>query len=153
MRILVTGGDGLLATALLPRLRVHHEVAAVDVGDGDIGDRAFVRDRVRSARPDVIVHLAAMTAVEKAELRQKLRPRGFMLVLIGKDGGVKLRKPFPWDVREISRLRGRLSMLPQDAAFQGGIPIIDQLVMFARLNGFTPDEADEKASVRRKSRE
>jgi len=36
-------------------------------------------------------------------LRTKLRPRGFMLVLIGKDGGVKLRKPLPWDVRELSR--------------------------------------------------
>lgn len=36
-------------------------------------------------------------------LREKLRPRGFMLALIGKDGSVKLRKPFPWDVRELSR--------------------------------------------------
>lgn len=36
-------------------------------------------------------------------LRTKLRPRGFMLVLIGKDGGVKLRKPFPWDVRQLMR--------------------------------------------------
>ena len=25
------------------------------------------------------------------------------MVLIGKDGSVKLRKPLPWDVREISR--------------------------------------------------
>lgn len=41
---------------------------------------------------------AAATAV-----RQKLRPRGFMMALLGKDGGVKLRKPFPWDVRELSR--------------------------------------------------
>lgn len=39
----------------------------------------------------------------QSDLRRKLRPRGFMLVIIGKDGGVKLRKPFPWDVREISR--------------------------------------------------
>lgn len=39
----------------------------------------------------------------KTEIRQKLRPRGFMMVIIGKDGGVKLRKPFPWNVREISR--------------------------------------------------
>ena len=39
----------------------------------------------------------------QSEIRKKLRPRGFMLTLIGKDGGVKLRKPFPWDVREISR--------------------------------------------------
>ncbi|MEO0992130.1 MAG: DUF4174 domain-containing protein [Pseudomonadota bacterium] len=38
-----------------------------------------------------------------SEIRTKLRPRGFMLVLIGKDGGVKLRKPLPWDVREITR--------------------------------------------------
>ena len=36
-------------------------------------------------------------------LRTKLRPRGFMLVLIGKDGGVKLRKPIPWDVRQLMR--------------------------------------------------
>jgi hypothetical protein len=39
----------------------------------------------------------------KSALRQALRPRGFMLVLIDKDGGVKLRKPAPWTVREITR--------------------------------------------------
>jgi hypothetical protein len=39
----------------------------------------------------------------KSELRRTLRPRGFMLVLMDKDGGVKLRKPAPWDMREISR--------------------------------------------------
>jgi len=39
------------------------------------------------------------------------------------------------DVAEISRLRGRFSMLPQDARFQGGIPIVEQLIMFSRLNG------------------
>lgn len=38
-----------------------------------------------------------------SDLRRALRPRGFMMVLIGKDGGVKLRKPFPWDMREIGR--------------------------------------------------
>jgi len=35
--------------------------------------------------------------------RTKLRPRGFMLAILGKDGDVKLRKPFPWHVREITR--------------------------------------------------
>ncbi len=39
----------------------------------------------------------------RSPLRNKLRPRGFMLVLVGKDGGVKLRKPAPWTVREITR--------------------------------------------------
>lgn len=48
---------------------------------------------------------AAMSA-----LRTKLRPRGFMLVLIGKDGAVVLRKPFPWDVRELSRAIDKLPM-------------------------------------------
>ncbi|GFE48456.1 hypothetical protein So717_02090 [Roseobacter cerasinus] len=45
-----------------------------------------------------------------SELRRKLRPRGFMLVLMGKDGAVKLRKPFPWDVREISRSIDKMPM-------------------------------------------
>lgn len=38
----------------------------------------------------------------RSELRRELRPRGFMLVVIGKDGN-RLRKPAPWDVREITR--------------------------------------------------
>ena len=51
---------------------------------------------------DVIVIVDA-TPSDGSGVRKKLRPRGFMLALIGKDGGVKLRKPFPWDVRELSR--------------------------------------------------
>lgn len=39
----------------------------------------------------------------QSSVRETLRPRGFMLALLGKDGGVKLRKPIPWDVRELSR--------------------------------------------------
>ncbi|MDJ0626652.1 MAG: DUF4174 domain-containing protein [Rhodobacter sp.] len=49
-----------------------------------------------------------------SEIRRKLRPRGFMLTLIGKDGGVKLRKPFPWDVREISRSIDKMPMRQQE---------------------------------------
>lgn len=51
---------------------------------------------------DVVVLTDTDPSAQSA-LRTKLRPRGFMLVLVGKDGGVKLRKPFPWDVRELSR--------------------------------------------------
>ena len=39
----------------------------------------------------------------KSALREELRPRGFMLALVDKDGQVKLRKPAPWTVREITR--------------------------------------------------
>lgn len=51
---------------------------------------------------DVIV-LTDTSPSSAGPLREKLRPRGFAVVLIGKDGGVKLRKPLPWSVREISR--------------------------------------------------
>lgn len=39
----------------------------------------------------------------RSPLRLRMRPRGFMLVLVDKEGGIELRKPFPWDVREITR--------------------------------------------------
>lgn len=39
----------------------------------------------------------------KSALRQRFRPRGFEWVLIGKEGAVKLRKPFPWDLRALGR--------------------------------------------------
>lgn len=51
---------------------------------------------------DVVI-LTDTDPAAASPLRIKLRPRGFMLVLIGKDGGVKLRKPLPWTVREITR--------------------------------------------------
>ena len=51
---------------------------------------------------DVVV-LTDTDPAARNPLRQKLRPRGFMLVIVGKDGQVALRKPFPWSVREISR--------------------------------------------------
>ncbi len=50
-----------------------------------------------------IVVLTDTDPAARSDLRRKLRPRGFMLVLIDKDGGVKLRKPAPWDMREITR--------------------------------------------------
>ncbi|WP_108482614.1 DUF4174 domain-containing protein [Oceaniglobus ichthyenteri] len=39
----------------------------------------------------------------RSGVRLKLRPRGFMLALIGKEGDVQLRKPLPWSVRELVR--------------------------------------------------
>ena len=40
----------------------------------------------------------------KSALRKTLHPKGFNWVLIGKDGQIKLRKPFAWDMRELSRV-------------------------------------------------
>jgi hypothetical protein len=38
-----------------------------------------------------------------SELRLKLRPSGFSLVIMDKDGSNTLRKPRPWSTREITR--------------------------------------------------
>lgn len=50
-----------------------------------------------------IVVLTDTDPAEASPLRDKLRPRGFMLVSIDKDGRVIFRKPSPWAVREIGR--------------------------------------------------
>jgi ABC-type multidrug transport system ATPase subunit len=48
---------------------------------------------------------------------------------------------------DASKLKGRLSILPQDARFQPNIPIIDQLVFYLRLLGRGKEQAG--AEVRR----
>ncbi len=50
----------------------------------------------------------------RSDLRKTLRPRGFGLVLIGKDGVIYLRKPAPWHVREIIRTIDKLPMRQQE---------------------------------------
>lgn len=62
---------------------------------------------------DVVV-LTDTDPTTLSPLREKLRPRGFMLVLIGKDGSVYLRKPFPWSVREISRSIDKMPLRQQE---------------------------------------
>ena len=50
------------------------------------------------------------------------------------------------DSTRVSDLRGRVSMLPQDAAFLSAVPVVDQLVMFGRLMGFSEEEAEQQAA-------
>jgi len=68
---------------------------------------------------DVILERDVMIVVDtnpklKTALRKNLRPKGFVWVLIGKDGSVKLRKPFAWDMREISRVIDKMPMRQQE---------------------------------------
>ena len=62
---------------------------------------------------DVVV-LTDTNPSEVSPLRELLRPRGFALLLIGKDGQVKLRKPFPWSARELSRAIDKMPMRRQE---------------------------------------
>lgn len=60
------------------------------------------RDEDQLADRDVVV-LTDTDPDARSPVRLRLRPRGFQMVLVDKDGGVKLRKPLPWSVREITR--------------------------------------------------
>lgn len=55
-------------------------------------------------------------------VRTRLRPRGFGLVLVDKDGIIKLRKPSPWDVREISRSIDKTDLRQQELRDQRNHP-------------------------------
>jgi hypothetical protein len=50
----------------------------------------------------------------RTEVRQRLRPRGFSLVLMDKDGEVKRRNPAPWGVREITHAIDRFPLRRQE---------------------------------------
>lgn len=63
---------------------------------------------------DVVV-LTDTAPKERGTIRKSLRPRGFMLAILAKDGTVVARKPAPWDVREISRSIDKLPLRQQEA--------------------------------------
>jgi hypothetical protein len=50
----------------------------------------------------------------RSEWRQKLRPRGFSLVIMDKDLSPVVRKPLPWDVREISNAIDKMPLRRQE---------------------------------------
>ena len=75
--------------------------------------RMLERDIESLIDRDVIILIDTMPSAA-TPLREVLRPRGFALLLIGKDGQVKLRKPFPWSVRELSRAIDKMPMRRQE---------------------------------------
>jgi len=75
---------------------------------------AFITDRLTDLEERDVVVLTDTDPDTKSALRDKLHPRGFMVALIGKAGMVKLRKPAPWDVRELSRVIDKMPMRQQE---------------------------------------
>ncbi len=70
-------------------------------------------------RPDELAERDIMVIVDtdpagQSAARLALRPRGYMMALIGKDGTVALRKPLPWDVRELSRSIDKMPIRQQE---------------------------------------
>ena len=86
-----------------------YEARPVVVFTDSAQNPAFVQQlRSLNARPAALIERDVVVIVDddpaqNGTWRRLLRPEGFSLVILDKDGQVKLRKPFPWDVREITR--------------------------------------------------
>ena len=82
-----------------PRFRQQMDLLMADI------DELVERDVIVITDTDP----AAMSA-----LRTQLRPRGYMMALVAKDGRVALRKPAPWSVRELSRSIDKMPLREQE---------------------------------------
>lgn len=67
MRVLVTGAKGMLGSDLCPVLGEQHQVLATDIAEMDVRDRQRVRQIMHDFRPDIVIHLAALTDVDYCE--------------------------------------------------------------------------------------
>ncbi len=66
-RVLITGGRGLLGEEIGEAFRNRFEVRATDVEECDVTDPSACRREVGDFRPQVVIHCAAYTAVDRAE--------------------------------------------------------------------------------------
>ena len=79
MKILITGANGMLGSALYPELLADkHEILATDItGENndiiylDVRDRKSVAKIFESFRPDIVFHLAAATDVDRCEVQKE----------------------------------------------------------------------------------
>ena len=92
-------------------------------------DPAFIQQmELLRARPDELLSRDVVVITDTSpeplsDLRRQLRPRGFMLVIINKEGVVNVRKPFPWDVREITRTIDKMPIRRQEIRERGSAPV------------------------------
>lgn len=74
----------------------------------------LIEDRTDALLDRDVVVITDTDPDAKSSVRNKLRPRGFMLAVLAKDGSVVIRKPHPWDVREITRSIDKLPLRRQE---------------------------------------
>ena len=123
MKILITGGKGMLGRTLQAELAAH-ELIVADLPEWDITDGTAFTARLMAEKPDVVVHCAAMTKVDDCETNRDLAFRlneegtrnvalaskaaGARLVAISTDyvfSGDPPREPWAWGETDIPRPR------------------------------------------------
>ena len=70
MRLMITGGRGMLGRTL-QREFADHEVVVADLPECDITNPAGVEAFLTAACPDAVIHCAAMTAVDRCESEEE----------------------------------------------------------------------------------
>jgi hypothetical protein len=80
----------------------------------------FITQRLEYLRERDVVVVTDTSPEQRSPIRQRMRPRGFQVVLVDKDGDVFQRKPLPISVRELSRLIDKLPMRQQEIRDGGG---------------------------------
>lgn len=123
MKILITGGKGMLGRTLQREL-AGHEIIVADLPEWDITDDTGFVAKVCEAKPELIVHCAAMTKVDDCETNRDLAFRlnedgsrnvalaakacGARLFAISTDyvfSGEPPREPWAWSETDIPRPR------------------------------------------------
>ncbi len=66
MKLLITGGKGMLGRTLQGHLR-HHELFVADLPEVDITEGCGVEQAIAAFKPDAVIHCAAMTQVDACE--------------------------------------------------------------------------------------
>ena len=124
MKILITGGKGMLGRTLQRELGGDNEIVVADLPEWDITDDAGFTAKTLEAKPDLVIHCAAMTKVDdceaKRELAFKLNEEGTRnvalaakvadarLIAISTDyvfSGEPPREPWAWSEADIPRPR------------------------------------------------
>lgn len=68
MKIIVTGSKGQLGSEVVLKLNARgHQVIGADLPEIDITDEKVIKSFIKENRPDALIHLAAYTAVDRAE--------------------------------------------------------------------------------------
>lgn len=110
MKILITGGNGMLAKEVREKFAEGNELTVTDVAELDITDEKAVMDFVSNLKPDYIINCAAFTAVDKAEDSYELADK------INGDGPTNLAKAAKAN-------RAKLVHISTDYVFGGDLDI------------------------------
>lgn len=105
MKILITGGKGMLGRTLQNELS-EYELQIADLPECDLTDRAAVDSFFAAASPDIVIHAAAMTAVDRCESEPELAER----INVGGSENV---------ARACRKLGARLIAISTDYVFDG----------------------------------